>query len=179
MRVSARGITILHGDPDKRADALRLAAVEPAIFQELRDKWPGIVPPEDGVAAFLRRQEFNESAVRPTVASYLDTLAFLAENAVSESHSQNSEAARESPSPPRGGAQFGGPPMQEASVEHGALPKADDVGRISRPVGSSGVEMILGPATKATIHVTGEMGPKEIGKLIRLLEAQKAVLEDD
>ena len=37
----------------------------------------------------------------------------------------------------------------------------------------------LGPKTKVRIHVSGEIGPKEIGKLIRLLEAQKLVLEED
>ncbi|MDB5443813.1 MAG: hypothetical protein JWP73_2189 [Phenylobacterium sp.] len=37
----------------------------------------------------------------------------------------------------------------------------------------------LGGDTKVRLLVTGEMGPKQIGKLIKLLQAQKAVLADD
>lgn len=37
----------------------------------------------------------------------------------------------------------------------------------------------LGADTNVRLLVKGEMGPKEIGKLIRLLEAQKLVLEED
>lgn len=37
----------------------------------------------------------------------------------------------------------------------------------------------LGADTKIRLMVTGEMGPKQIGKLIKLLKAQQAVLEDD
>lgn len=37
----------------------------------------------------------------------------------------------------------------------------------------------LGQDTNVRLMVKGEMGPKEIGKLIKLLEAQKLVLEDD
>jgi len=36
----------------------------------------------------------------------------------------------------------------------------------------------VGADTSIRLFVTGEMGPKEIGKLIKLLEAQKTVLED-
>jgi hypothetical protein len=37
----------------------------------------------------------------------------------------------------------------------------------------------LGAETKVRVLVTGEMGPKQIGKLITLLKAQRAVLEDN
>ena len=37
----------------------------------------------------------------------------------------------------------------------------------------------LGSATKVRLIVTGQMGPKQIGKLIKLLKAQQAVLSDD
>jgi len=37
----------------------------------------------------------------------------------------------------------------------------------------------VGPETKIVISVTGTMRPKQIGKLITLLSAQRAVLEHD
>ena len=43
-------------------------------------------------------------------------------------------------------------------------------------------EWIRGPLSKETwyrIIVSGDLGPKEIGKMIRLLEAQRDILSDD
>lgn len=43
-------------------------------------------------------------------------------------------------------------------------------------------EWLRGPLSKTTNYrlvISGDMGPKEIAKLIKLLEAQKAVLDDD
>ena len=37
----------------------------------------------------------------------------------------------------------------------------------------------LGGDVKVRLLVTGDMGPKQIGKLIKLLKAQQAVLSDD
>ena len=50
------------------------------------------------------------------------------------------------------------------------------------PVTAGEKEWLRGPLSKATSYrliVIGEVGPKEIGKLIKLLEAQKLVLDDD
>jgi hypothetical protein len=38
---------------------------------------------------------------------------------------------------------------------------------------------LLSKETSYRLVVSGDLGPKEIGKLIKLLEAQKAVLSDD
>ena len=43
-------------------------------------------------------------------------------------------------------------------------------------------EWLRGPLSREVSYrliVNGDMGPKQIGKLIKLLEAQKAVLDDD
>ena len=48
------------------------------------------------------------------------------------------------------------------------------------PVGER--EWLRGPLSRETSYrliVAGDLGPKEIGKLIKLLEAQKAVLSDE
>ncbi|ODT23977.1 MAG: hypothetical protein ABS54_10050 [Hyphomicrobium sp. SCN 65-11] len=226
LRVSDRASRILHTDsPQERQRELELASVEPTIYQDMAERWPGIVPPEDGVATFLRRHEFAESAIKPAVRAYLDTIAFLAENRVSESHrpsagehQKSGSSGGGSTSPARGGARVGDLVQWESQgalrfeqprrVRHVSedgmwvavegsetgLPMAEIIVEQRAPAGEPpkfsfenvradhSVEWIrndVGPDTKAIIYVTGEMGPKEIGKLIRLLEAQKAVLEDD
>lgn len=75
-----------------------------------------------------------------------------------------------------------GLPMSEVIVEQKASRPAADAPKF--PIGSAEPDAAVwirnevGPETKVIISVIGEMGPREIGKLIRLLEAQKAVLED-
>ena len=81
-----------------------------------------------------------------------------------------------------------GIPMSEVTVEqHGVAPQAappvfplsqESTRKLAAQSGDEWLQMRVGPETKVTISVTGDMGPKEIGKLIKLLEAQKAVLTD-
>lgn len=169
LRVTGRASRILHtDDQSERANELASAAIEPPIFQEMQDRWPGIVPPEDAVATYLRRQEFNETAIKPIVKAYLDTVAYLAENRTSDARLVSSH-------------------NDEGSVQAGVADQSDVFGvaarEVSKPVerpefGREWIRNDLGPETRVSIYVVGEMGPREIGKLIRILEAQKAVLED-
>jgi hypothetical protein len=83
-----------------------------------------------------------------------------------------------------------GIPMDEVIIEKRADPKV--VGKVLPPtlpeeqmqvaVGQREREWLRGPLAKDTSYrliVTGDIGPREIGKLIKLLEAQKAVLDED
>jgi hypothetical protein len=230
LRVTRRAVAILHSDNQtERSAELRQAAFEPDIFKEMQERWPDITPPAEGIASFLRRQGFNENAIRPVAQAYLDTVALLVEEGATESHGgeeTNTEKSKLSEGGGKnviyGGAQIGdlvqwesdgvlrleqprrvrqisddgmwiavegsetGIPMSETIVEQRA-PKTEapkfPLGLDKGPAREAGsVEWIrneVGPETKVIISVVGEMGPREIGKLIRLLEAQKAVLEDD
>lgn len=85
-----------------------------------------------------------------------------------------------------------GIPMQEVIVEGNGgptppimppVPPAGSTFAPPTPMGEGESEWIsnkVGKSTKVRLLVSGgEMGPKEIGKLITLLQAQKSVLEDD
>lgn len=54
-----------------------------------------------------------------------------------------------------------------------------DIGYQTAPGEREWLRGTLSRATSYKLLVIGEIGPKEIGKLIKLLEAQKAVLDDD
>lgn len=231
LRVSDRAVKILHAENDgERAEELTKAAFDPDIFRDFQDRWPDMSPPEDGIATYLRRQGFNENAIRPTVLAYLDTLAFMEEAKVTERHGQKPPTRQESgPSDNHGpdhgkfgGARVGdliqwesqgalqfnhplrvrlvsddgdwvavegsetGIPMSEVIVEEksqGTPPMFSLLPTQEGPRAAKGeVEWIrnrLSQDTDVRLLVKGEMGPKEIGKLIKLLEAQKLVLEDD
>ena len=87
MRVTSRAQAILHpNSDDEQREQLRAAALEPQLFRELQERFPNIIPPEDGVTTYLNRQGFNQSAIRPAAKAYLQTLLFLKESGASDSN---------------------------------------------------------------------------------------------
>ena len=87
MRVTGRARAILHPDNlDERRRGLIAAAFEPNLFQELRGRWPDMIPPEEGIVTYLHRQGFNQSAIRPAMKAYRDTLLFLQQEGANDSH---------------------------------------------------------------------------------------------
>ncbi|MXY41422.1 MAG: hypothetical protein F4160_00615 [Rhodospirillaceae bacterium] len=82
----------------------------------------------------------------------------------------------------------GGVPMEQAIVEM----QASDAAGVSlqrpelpleaRPAPQDEIEWMrnrVGKETNVRLLVTGDMGPREIGRLIRLLETQQSILEDE
>lgn len=231
LNVSQLAVNILHPDSseDKFA-ALQTAAFAPSLYRDLQDRWPGIVPPEEGVATYLRRQGFNEGSIRPAAASYLDTLELLKESKASESHGHGSMGVPESVSSKDnsdelkkfGGAKVGdliqwesqgalqfancqrvravsedgnwvavegsetGIPMSQVIVEQAGV-QAPPVFNLVPDAKANSIEEgevewmrnRVGSETTVRIMAKGDLGPREIGKLIKLLEAQKLVLEDE
>ncbi|MDT8758195.1 hypothetical protein MZO42_05755 [Sphingomonas psychrotolerans] len=87
MRVTSRARAILHPDNlEERRQGLVAAAFEPSLFQEIRGKWPDMIPPEEGITTYLHRQGFNQSAIRPAMKAYRDTLLFLEQEGANDSH---------------------------------------------------------------------------------------------
>ncbi len=104
LRVTSRALAILHPNSNEERDQnLRMAAMEPNLFRELAERFPNMIPPEDGVVTYLNRQGFNRTAVRPASKAYLQTLLFLEESGVSESHGVTNTTERESETPENGG----------------------------------------------------------------------------
>jgi hypothetical protein len=111
IRVTPRAKAILHpNNDDEFKRNLRAAGSEPQLFQQILEHFSGVqVPPESGVVSYLNRQGFNQSAIRPAVKAFLQTMYYLEEAGVSESHGP--AAAPEPTSGPSNGddrPQFGG-----------------------------------------------------------------------
>lgn len=231
LRVTTRAKMILHPrDDEERYEGLKAAALEPRLFQEIRDHFEGIVLPEQGVETYLNRQGFNQSAIKSAAKAFLQTMAFLEEEAPPESHRPKSGYEEETSASngdtatvyrrakvgdlvqwePEGVPKFRQPlrvrlvsedgewvavegiekgiPMREVNVQ------PNSIGSISSPIfplSNSDAELEpavgeeewmrnkVGHETYVRLLVKGNMGAKEIGKLIKILEAQKAVLEDE
>lgn len=97
MRVTSRARAILHPDNlAERRTSLLAAAFEPTLFQELRARWPDMIPPEDGIMTYLHRQGFNQSAIRPAMKAYRDTLLFIEQEGASDSHGNENHGGADS-----------------------------------------------------------------------------------
>ena len=96
-RVTERAKSILHPDSDaEKKRALKAASMEPQLFRELQERFPDIVPPEDGVVTYLNRQGFNPSAVKPAAKAFLQTMAYMEELGATKSHGSPGASPQES-----------------------------------------------------------------------------------
>lgn len=148
MRVTFRARAILHPDsPEEKATELRAAAFEPQLFRDLQERWPNMVPPEDGVVMFLNRKGFNQSAIRPAAKAYLQTLLFLEEEGGSESHGSGSASMPES-----GSLQV---EPEDKPVSHTAnAPNAPST--IPRETIVAAAKALAGPLNRINMNIQGD-----------------------
>lgn len=77
IRVSDRAMRFLNPLNDQeRSDAIREAAREPSLFQELTEKFPGPLPNEEVLRNYLVRNGFSPTAASGVILTYRETLAF-------------------------------------------------------------------------------------------------------
>lgn len=88
LKVSARARAILHpNSEDEKTQGLLAAALEPRLFKDIKERFPDIaVPPEAVIINYLRREEFNPSAVRPAAKAFLETVQFVGSLSATDSH---------------------------------------------------------------------------------------------
>ena len=128
MRVTGRARAILHPDNlQERRQSLIAAAFEPNLFQELRARWPDMIPPEDGIVTYLHRQGFNQTAIRPAMKAYRDTLLFLEQEGASDSHGNEQQTGADS------GSQEGGRSAALGKARVGDLVEVEIAGTLVTP----------------------------------------------
>ncbi len=78
IRVSDRAMQILHPHSDaERKEALRAAALEPELFRDLAQRFPGNLPNDEILRNYLVRNKFAPQAVEATVLAYKETIEFV------------------------------------------------------------------------------------------------------
>lgn len=184
MRVTEGTQAILHpSDEEERNNYLVAAALNSGLFKGLQERFPNITPPMAGLESHLSRLGFNKNAIKPAAKAYLATLSYLEKAGAIISHGAELSGGPESSLEIDDEAQ-----MVENSTENTPLqanPGRQASPMLERPTPSVKPGEVdwfrgsVGPETNVRVLAKGEMGPKEIGKLIKLLEAQKLVLEDD
>ncbi len=180
VRVSQLAMDILHPDPsDPRSKdrSLLEAGMKPQLYKELRAQFPDYVS-EQTLRSYLVRIGFNDTSLPAAMSAYLETLRFLEQSKVFESGGVDAEDGAESDLQENNA----GVEMEDVAVmdRHAAPPAAPAAVAARLEAGEAEwMRNPLGRDTAIRLLVTGTMGGREIGKLIKLLEAQKAILDDD
>lgn len=115
IKVSRRAVEILHPvEEAHRAEAIIEAALAPALFRTLHERFPEGVPSENALRSFMVQSDFNDVAIGPAISAFLETNAF-AEKAKESGRTGPSRAeTEESPSQ--------SPTKEETVMEAAAMP---------------------------------------------------------
>lgn len=176
LRISQDAIICIEapdGSPEL-AEAILRCANNPPIFKEITSEYPGL-PSEQNLRFFLIKKGFSPDAAAKAAKNYLSTMRF-AEEIANEGDVGS----------PLATSKAEGVSEEDIVLKKNIEPAVANlaIGRIVPPIRTEAGEReyLRGSLSKDVTYrliIDGELGPKQIGKLIKLLEAQKAVLDDD
>lgn len=191
IRVSDLGWRILHDDrPGNRDKALAESAIKPKLIADCFEKWgydSGGRPGDKAAVSYLKVDlRFPEEAAEHFLRVYDETISYAGLNRGSAKESEATPALEASSVQSESSLQLHGRPFQ--LEDRDANPPAPAL----RPTLTTGInealadnefrEFLYGPLSRSVsfrLKVRGTVGPKELGKLIKLLEIQKSILEDE
>jgi hypothetical protein len=79
LKVSSRALAILYpSKPEEKAEAIKAAAHDPALFAEIDGEWEGQRPSDDNLRSFLIRRNFAADAIDRVIQSYRETMELVA-----------------------------------------------------------------------------------------------------
>ena len=161
LRISDDAVTALMAPPQstERQGALARLATRPGLFQELRKEFPDTLPSLDNLQYALVKRQFTQEAAEKAAKSYLATMNLVAGIAdaydAGDDEGNGAGSGEESPPPP--------PPGRKVKVMEG-----------ERELTSG----LLSKDASFRLIVNGEVGVKEIERLIKKLELDKEILAD-
>jgi hypothetical protein len=173
VRVPPAAVDILHPETEASyAQALWGAASKPVVFAQLLERYPPgdqFVP--DAVASFLVRQGYQDTAIPALIKSYTATAELLAQQSPRVEEGDQEPEPTLPPIPP-----------DEQLLERVSAEKASPVHQSKLAPSAQESEWMrirTGRTSEVRILVSGTMNAAGVGRLIRMLEAQKEILEED
>jgi len=178
VKLTGRGLDIVLDDPDSQRQlaALQDAVRAPKLYADILAKWPPHELPADGILRFylIRDKSFNENSVDGFIKDFRASIVYakLDKPAIIETEPTLQDEA-----------------IPDSAVEANNVVEAQGAAHGRAVAAASGTSVgagerewmrgTLSGGVNYRLIVSGEMRPKEIGKLIKLLEVQKAVLDED
>lgn len=187
VRVSELAIDIIHPTSEASKNrALVEAARSPSIFQEVSTQFPGKPPSETSMRAWLIRQEFSPKSFSPLYTAYIKTLDFLrrevSENIqnladLSDLNSNKVTSNSETNDNQQGLVRTTGVRAPESKTEVQGYTLTTET-LTTEAEEYEWIRNQLGKNSSIRIFAKGEIGKREIEKLILILTAQMEVLDD-
>jgi hypothetical protein len=165
-RVTDRALAILHPHSEaERTEAIKAAALAPALFAELADHFKGAPPSDDNLRAYLVRRGFAQSALTGAIQAFRETISMLSPESLvttQETTLPGQTGQTQAPSRPA----FTPPPP--ATMAHAVITEQQP----GRP------EKVLRVAlTDDRLEVSAAlMDQKSVERLIRILQVNKDLL---
>lgn len=186
VRLSNRALAVILSEDDspERREALIDCVKSPRIYREIFDKWHDGLPSDQTISFYLQREKnFNPKAIASFVKDLRDSLSFLGVEQPGELDVRESQA----PVLPRSPTFFGGGAPSSTEVTTRLTSSLPTLVEQAMPTPASELqqgekEWLRGSLSKYTeyrVLIKGSIDAKQIARLIKLLEAQKSVLEDD
>lgn len=183
VQVSQLAVSILHPDePEERQEALRNSINSPSLFRQIGERFNDGVPSKAALESWLVREGYQNRAISPITRSYLDSMRYIEAEGVILSDedekydvdtkddfhfekTEENESATPKELPAHATKVHDAPPSVEVKLPGG---------------GSEWFRVKLGSGKSVTISLFGdsEVTPRDIDKLIIMLEAQKIAIED-
>lgn len=164
LRISDDALNILlyeRGNP-QRLESIRRCAGNPKIYRELKEAFPGNVPSDTNLRAYLVKRGFHPNAVKHVVESYRETLEFVAAESYgveTEEGSGDGEGIIQS-EPTRG---------DERKTDSAISPVSNTIQ--PQPSASESLVFQISRTSKVRIAFEGPVTQESIRKLVVLLEA--------
>lgn len=172
MWVTPLAVDIIEREPDDpdRVQAIREAARNVDLYNDIDEQFPSKAS-DSAIRSFLitKRAFLPESAER-LIRSYRETRSLVDELPAEYDPAPDEENVEVS----------SGSESMALAVQ--PQTRAAPMTMLTQMIEADEREWLRGPLSRDSSYrliVAGDMGPREIGKLIKLLEAQKAVLDDE
>lgn len=185
VKLTDRALDILLAEPESpaRYTALREAVRMPKLYANIMSKWPDELPSDHTLAFYLQKEfDFNPKNIKAFIADLRASLVFSRYSSAGTIDSLDederdiqSDHVEDAPEEvrPVGGNVAGKPSTQPAPKQQPPIAEMPNEREWLRGMLSKD------GASAFRIIISGDIGAKSIGKLIKILEAQKLVLEDD
>ncbi len=155
------------GSPE-RARAVLQAASNPELFSDLDSRFQNGKVSDAGIKSYLLTQKFIPVAADAAIRSYRETKALVHEEAGGYSPGSDDKSQEEAPAMEQNLGEAPGSKRPQG----GPLP----------PVGVVGEkEFLRGPLSRESAYrlmVSGNIGAKELGKIIKILTLQRELLDE-
>lgn len=166
------GRTYLRAQQDDiKREILRRAALKPKAIAKYWNEWGAIRPPDPiCLDELVLKAKFSKGGAETFLKVYDATIAYAGLSQYDKNNGKNDANDDENSE------------TNEVIIEQKGMGQKPTASPPTLPVSASEREWLRGPLSKETFYrliVTGNLGPNEIGKLIKLLQAQKDVLSDD